>query len=630
MRELAKIGVEPSGRSLTEAVAQGNAEVAGWLLDVGVHTEHRDAFSRTPLRITIDDRNIELATQLIEHQSNVNAETPDHRTILGVAVEQGQATMVERLLAAGARPEGVMSDGEKILPWAIREGRFSFVRAMMKAGADPHARDRAGNPLLHVAMKYGRRDLMESLLEFGADPGEQGASGESVMEIAIRQHWYDLVPKLAQAGADPNIRCFSGRTPLEKAIEQRDLALVAAMLQAGADVHQPSPDGGTSPWAGAIVAGDEKLIGMFLENGCKLQGDSLDISLWQAFSRQHVGIARQLLKYGAPAKLRDSHGHLMVEAAVLAGDADFVKLLLDYCRPAGRAMEDAALTGRLDMAKLLVACGVPFNSVTPPFEDTPLMIAVRSGQDSVAAFLLENDADHTLPLAEGQPLFLMAIATGCPKTVKALLERGADPNMNFAFPVSDAFIRCARRGVIRWALKNDRNITPLMVAADKGVVETAHHLLRAGAKTTAWTRRTQLWPINFASRRNDVKMMRLILGKDPINEQRHIVIRLSEQKARLYDASGNEIFTTSVSTGKKGFGTPTGEYVITNKHRDWTSTLYHAQMPFFQRLSCSDFGLHQGMVPGYPASHGCIRVPAGNAAKLFTMTEAGDRVRIIP
>ncbi|RYD18972.1 MAG: L,D-transpeptidase, partial [Verrucomicrobiaceae bacterium] len=79
-----------------------------------------------------------------------------------------------------------------------------------------------------------------------------------------------------------------------------------------------------------------------------------------------------------------------------------------------------------------------------------------------------------------------------------------------------------------------------------------------------------------------------------------------------------------------GFSTPTGEYVITNKYRDWTSTLYDASMPYFQRLSCGDFGLHQGNVPGYPASHGCIRVPAGNAQKLFTLTQAGDRVRILP
>ena len=90
-----------------------------------------------------------------------------------------------------------------------------------------------------------------------------------------------------------------------------------------------------------------------------------------------------------------------------------------------------------------------------------------------------------------------------------------------------------------------------------------------------------------------------------------------------------ELFSTRVSTGKKGYGTPTGKYVITNKYRDWTSTLYHASMPYFQRLSCGDFGMHQGYVPGYPASHGCIRVPYGNASKLFGLTDLGDRVEIV-
>jgi lipoprotein-anchoring transpeptidase ErfK/SrfK len=125
-------------------------------------------------------------------------------------------------------------------------------------------------------------------------------------------------------------------------------------------------------------------------------------------------------------------------------------------------------------------------------------------------------------------------------------------------------------------------------------------------------------------------MMRLILGRDPLREERHIEVRLSEQKATLFDSAGNELFTTKVSTGRRGFATPTGEFVITDKNRDWTSTIYHASMPYFQRLSCSDFGLHQGNVPGYPASHGCIRVPPGNAAKLFSMTETGDRVIITP
>jgi lipoprotein-anchoring transpeptidase ErfK/SrfK len=125
-------------------------------------------------------------------------------------------------------------------------------------------------------------------------------------------------------------------------------------------------------------------------------------------------------------------------------------------------------------------------------------------------------------------------------------------------------------------------------------------------------------------------MMRFFLGREPDREERVIEIRLSEQKARMYDAAGNEIFVTKVSTGRKGYATPTGEYVITNKYRNWTSTLYDASMPYFQRFSCGDFGLHQGNVPGYPASHGCIRVPAGTAAKLFSMTQTGDRVVILP
>ena len=125
--------------------------------------------------------------------------------------------------------------------------------------------------------------------------------------------------------------------------------------------------------------------------------------------------------------------------------------------------------------------------------------------------------------------------------------------------------------------------------------------------------------------------MRLFLGRDPLREERRIEIRLAEQRAHIFDSEGKEIFTTKVSTGKKGHDTPTGEYVITNKYRDWKSTLYHeASMPYFQRLSCGDFGMHQGNVPGYPASHGCIRVPEGNAAKLYTKTRAGDRVMIMP
>ena len=79
----------------------------------------------------------------------------------------------------------------------------------------------------------------------------------------------------------------------------------------------------------------------------------------------------------------------------------------------------------------------------------------------------------------------------------------------------------------------------------------------------------------------------------------------------------------------EGYNTPAGRYVITDKHRSWTSTLYHCSMPFFMRLNCSAIGLHSGYVTGRPASHGCIRLPYEKAQKFFGICRVGDEVQIV-
>lgn len=631
LRELTKAGIQPSGSALVDAVAAKDPKRAGWLLDVGVFTEQPDQKGRTPMRIAIENGDVSSALKLLDAKANVNATTPDKVSILGVAVERGEVAIMEKLLSAGARADGLMPDGEKILPWAIREGRLSFVRTMMKSGADPHLKDRMGNPLLHVAMEAGRRDLADALIELGADSAATNAAGETTIQVAFRKGWLDAVPKLASAGADPNAPGVDGLTLLDRAIQRNRRDQVALLLKIGADPNHRHPSGKfPSPLESVLQNGNLAFFEMFLDHGIKPAEGNWDTWLWKAFETRDAGMARILLSHGAAARNPGPGGLYLVEVAALAGNGTFVKLLTDYGSPAGNALYHSCARGNADMAGLLVSCGMPVNVTRFPSCDTPLSAAIRGKHDQIAALLIENGADVKLRLPEGQTALHLAIATGCSDTVKCLLDAGADPNSPFTLPVSPEFLKNVRKGVMRWVLKNDRNVTPLMMASDSGVVATARYLLKAGAKKSVWTKSSSLWPINFASRRDDVKMMRLILGKDPLNEERHIEIRLSEQRARLLDAKGNELFTTKVSTGRKGFSTPTGEFVITNKHRDWTSTLYHASMPYFQRLSCSDFGLHQGNVPGYPASHGCIRVPAGNAAKLFTMTEAGDRVKIIP
>ncbi len=625
LRELSKAGIEPSGNALLQAVADRDATRAGWLLDVGVYTEQRDAQGRTPIRVAIENGDLASVFKLLEAGADVNATTADQVGSLGVAVERGETAIIEKLLTAGARADGRMPDGERILPWAIRNGRLVLVRAMVKSGADPHQRDRSGNPLLHVAMASGRRDLTDLLVGLGADPGATGAAGETTLQLAFRNGWLDAVASLAAAGADPNARATDGLTLLDRAAVEGNSEKISLLLQIGADPNgRPPSPGAASPLEGIFQSGNLALLQILLDQGTVPPERTWDGWLWKAFANRNLDTANLLLSHGARATSR------LVERAALEGQGSFVKLLTDYGCLGGSSLYQASARGDRDMVSLLIFCGMPVNVTRAPSMDTPLGAAIRNRHDQVAALLIQNGADLSLRMPEGQTPLHLAIANRCTRTVRDLVDAGADPNTPFNLPVSADFLKTVRPGVMRWVLKNDRNATPLMMAADAGDIQIARSLIKAGAKINVRTRTANLWPINFASRRQDVKMMRLFLGRDPLHEERRIEIRLSEQRARMYDAQGVEIFTTKVSTGRKGFRTPTGEFVITNKNREWTSTLYHASMPYFQRLSCGDFGLHQGNVPGYPASHGCIRVPAGNAAKLFTMTRAGDRVNIIP
>ena len=105
-----------------------------------------------------------------------------------------------------------------------------------------------------------------------------------------------------------------------------------------------------------------------------------------------------------------------------------------------------------------------------------------------------------------------------------------------------------------------------------------------------------------------------------------LVVSLPEQKAYVY-RNGVLIGATTVSTGKKGHDTPTGVFTVLQKNEDHYSNLYNnAPMPYMQRLTWSGVALHAGRLPGYPASHGCVRMPYEFAQKLFAETKTGMTV----
>src|SRR5258708_5810407 len=98
-----------------------------------------------------------------------------------------------------------------------------------------------------------------------------------------------------------------------------------------------------------------------------------------------------------------------------------------------------------------------------------------------------------------------------------------------------------------------------------------------------------------------------------------IAISIQQQKLRIYDANGFYA-ETPISTGMPGHPTPMGVFSIIQKHKLHHSNIYSgAPMPYMQRITWSGVAMHAGVLPGYPASHGCIRMPMPFALKLWNL-----------
>jgi L,D-transpeptidase catalytic domain len=108
------------------------------------------------------------------------------------------------------------------------------------------------------------------------------------------------------------------------------------------------------------------------------------------------------------------------------------------------------------------------------------------------------------------------------------------------------------------------------------------------------------------------------------------VVSLHDQRVTVYDANG-WILRAPVSSGQKGRETPAGIFSVIQKEVEHYSNLYDdAFMPHMQRITWSGIALHGGPLPGYAASHGCIRLPYDFAARLYELTRVGMRVIVAP
>jgi hypothetical protein len=303
-----------------------------------------------------------------------------------------------------------------------------------------------------------------------------------------------------------------------------------------------------------------------------------------------------------------------------------LRLMPDLGDQRGDLVAEAMDTGNRDIIDLIFA-RVPTIPQWTARTRRALDVAISSGNTDRVKLLINKHAVPPTPEGSSVPLLAYAIASNNVAQFKMLLACGADPNTTLPNKCDKNFLEAVQSKSLRSYLEDDKGVTVLMLAAGLSQPDSVRALLEAGADRNRATGRCKMLALYLAAQTGSWQCTQILLGSGPPPEQLHIEISLASQHAAIVK-DGVPIFSTVCSTGRQGYSTRAGDYVITDKERSHRSTIYKVEMPYFMRLSCLDFGMHEGVVPNYPASHGCIRLPGDAARRLFAEIPVGTLVTV--
>jgi ankyrin repeat protein len=366
-------------------------------------------------------------------------------------------------------------------------------------------------------------------------------------------------------------------------------------------------------------------------NGRDAQGRT---PLLIATSQQNWKTAQRLLDVGASVDVPDNNGFTPLMAAAMHGNSATFRLLLErstQLRPEvpcadGRDLLGFALDGGdQDIINTVMERLPPAPQWTSSTRRA-LTAALQAGKKGQIRLLLGKHSTPPTPEGRSTPFLAYSIAGNNSSLFTTLLSCGADPNTVLP-PRSDKDFLALLPPGLRSYIEDDRNVTVAMLAAGLGQVEYLRALLDAGANRTRLTSRNKMSALDVAAETGHWRSAQILLGGGPAPDKLRIEISLALQRVALFK-DGVPVYRTQCSTGRPGYSTKRGEFVITNKERNHRSTIYHVEMPYFMRLSCLDFGMHAGYVPNHPASHGCIRLPEDAARKFFSEIPVGTVVTV--
>jgi ankyrin repeat protein len=331
---------------------------------------------KTALIIAVEKNDADSASVLLAHSADTAAANKALQTPMMIAVKNKNAGLLKTLIAAdqtehqGTTINAEDAHGETALLYAIRAQSKEMLDMLIAAKADAVSPDRSGvNPLM-IAAEVGDEAIGARLIESGAKADSADKSGNSPLSIAIRHSHPGFVRLLIDKGANPDFHT-TGTLPLEVAIntEPFDATLFETLL-----LHSK-------------------------------QAGNLDASiLFDAISHKNAALAKTLLDHGISAKAVNPRGETLLYQAIENG------------------LEDAALE--------LIDKGADINQTGVP-GITPIERATKHNEIKVVTKLLSLGVSPDQKTSEGYNLAEMAVYSGYPEVLDALLAKGARLEKNF-------------------------------------------------------------------------------------------------------------------------------------------------------------------------------------------------------
>lgn len=357
------------------------------------------------------------------------------------AISSGNEELVLRLLARRSLPNTPDSQqSDPLVPAAIGDDRLAIARHLLDAGYDIHAKNRNSRTALHLAALYASIDAVEFLFDNAfVQLDASDDYGRTALMLAIEQRRYEITKLLLQKGADPNVLDRARRAAIHLAVSNSDHETVELLLDHGANANVSFRDGGSI--------------------------------LKKALEKDNLRIARMLLRAGAQGGLLD-----------------------------GKAVRDAAGSGRSNLIHLLVQAGVELN-IPDKKGDSAIVYAVKNRRAGAVKALLDGGVDPDTVDHYGRSVLGQAI--NCIACVEHLLSAGA--NINYPGQSVAKYADLAANPPLIWAILS-------------GLTGTVERLLSAGADIDMPDNREGRPPIVHAARAHGMAdMIRLLVehGADP-------------------------------------------------------------------------------------------------------------------